>query len=467
MPAIMLAKGRYDRRENVPTRNLNLYFEQDPTNVDDQVSLISRPGMAPFATLAGPSVVGIIPREDADGSLLCVSGTVAQAVSSEGIVTSAGTGIAGTGRVSMATDGANIMIARDGTLYVQTGAAVTAVEMPDDIAVLNVVFLSGRFWIATELDGRVYFTIPGEVTVDALNYFSAEGTPDPLVGIAVSGDELILLGRSSVEYWSPTGDQDLPAQRILGRASRVGCASRFSIATGDLVAWVGDDCMVYRSGDALPMAIGDAGLADMIRKARPGLDETDPAKTLNGWMFALDQHVFYVLDVPGYGSFGYDFTTSQWSEFGSVGRPLFAAGCGAKLSEGRWVIGGTFDGRLRIFTPDAMGDEGAPIVRRFTGLTRSKLPMRFSNVQVECSVGRASLAYPDDNPKLAMRFSDDDGKTFSDFTYASLGLQGQYMRRPTFKNPQRMRPGTRLWEFRTSNLLPFTVHTASYDERVR
>lgn len=208
MPSLPLAKGNYQRFDNTPVRLTNAYFEQDPTNVRDQMSLIPRPGLATFATLAGPSVAGMIRREDSDETVLCVSGTVAQVVSPEGIVTAAGTGLTGTNRVSMAADGANIMIARAGLLYVQTGTTVTLVEMPDDILVLNVVFLAGRFWIATELDGRVYFTVPGETTVDALNYFSAESAPDPLVGIAVSGDELILLGGPRLNTGRP------PAIRI-------------------------------------------------------------------------------------------------------------------------------------------------------------------------------------------------------------------------------------------------------------
>ncbi|RRN64643.1 hypothetical protein [Caulobacter sp. 602-1] len=467
MSSLPIARGAYRRRDNSPIRLVNAFFEQDPTNVRDQVSMIGRPGLKPFATLAGSSVAGVIRREDDADGMLCVSGTSAYAVSTAGLITTAGTGVAGTGRVRMATDGANTMIVRAGVLYLHLDTTVSVVEMPDNIEVLDVVFLAGRFWIATVLDGRVYFTVPGETTVDALNYFSAESSPDKLEGLAVSGDELILLGRSSIEYWTPVADPDLPAQRVLGRASKVGCASVHSIAMGDLAAWVGDDNQVYRSGEALPIPISDAGMVEIIRRSRPGLDAADPAKTLGGWMFSADGHSFYVLDVPGFGTHAFDFTTSQWCEFASLGRSLFNASCGAKLSEGRWVIGGTFDGKLRVLSPDALDDDGDPLVRVYPAL----LPVRDTdscfNVILECSVGSASLHYPVDNPKVGARVSRDNGKTWLDWTYASLGLQGDYTQRPAFKGLGRMDPPSHLFEFRVSDPIEFTLRAARYNEVVR
>lgn len=468
MPALPLAKGYYRRLDNTPVRLVNAYYEQDPTNLKDQVSLISRPGMAPFATApAGAYVAGLLRREGADGGLLCVSGENAYAISALGVVTNAGTGVLGAARVRMATDGTNTMIVRAGAIYLQQGVAVSLVEMPDDIMALDVAFLAGRFWIATELDGRVYFTVPGETTVDALNYFSAESAPDPLVGIAVSGDELVFLGRSSIEYWNPTGDQDLPAQRIIGRASKVGCASVHSIAGEDLAAWVGDDCVVYRSGDALPVAIGDAGLTEIIRKARPTLDETDPLKTLTGRAFSIEKHSFYLLDVPGFGTYAYDFTTGQWSQFTSHDRDLFAGGCFAKLSGGRMAVGGTYDAKVRLFTPDARSDDGAPLVRVYPAVLPVAVRSALNNIVLSCTVGSADLAYPVDNPKVAERHSRDEGKSWSDWKYASLGRQGAYNTKPTFKALGRMEPPHMAVEFRVSDPIEFTLRSADYNVPVR
>lgn len=467
MPLLPLAKGRYSRRDNTPVRLVNAYYEQDPTNLRDQVSLISRPGMASFATLGGAYVAGMIRVEDADDHLLCVGGTNAYYVTAAGAVSAVGGGIFGASRVRMATDGSNVMIVRDGVLFVHDGSTATQVEMPDSAVVLDVVFLAARFWIATAFDGRIYYTVPGEVTVGALNYFSAESGPDGLVGLFVSGDELVPLGRSSVEYWTPTGDQDLPATRTLGRASKVGCASVHSIASNDVSAWVGDDNMVYRDGESLPVPIGDAGLAELIRKARPTLDETDPTKTMTGRIFAIEAHTFYVLDVPGYGTFAYDFTSTQWTELASHNRSLFAAGCGAKLSNGRWVVGGTYDNKLRLFTPDAHSDDGDPLVRIFPALLPVNSVGRINNVILECTVGAATSVYPTDNPKVGERHSRNGGHTWSDWLYAGLGQQGRYETRPAFKGLGRTEPPSQLFEFRFADPLPFTLRAARYNEDLR
>lgn len=465
MPAIALAKGYSKRSENLPIRLFNMFYEVDPTNIEDQVSLISRHGLSPVGDAGAGFIAGLIRREDSNDSIIGVSGEFVFAVTGSG-VSAGGGGVSGADRVRMATDGVNTFIVRSGKLYnLPDGSPVAEVEMPDDRAVYDVVFLSGSFWIVSE-DGRVYFTLPGEVTVNALSYFTAESSPDTLIGIGVDSDQLVLFGRSSIEYWTLTGDPDLPAQRIIGRRSKAGLAGVHSLTeVGDLgLAWVGDDGIVYRSG-SLPAPISDPTIVEAIRLGRPLIDDSDPATTLSGWSYTMDQHVFYVLDVPGQGTFAFDFTTGQWSEFGTVDQPLFMVGCAAKRRDGEWIVGGTFDSKVRAIDPSVYNDAGVPLVRRFPGLTRTKANLPIANVQVECSTGGAGLEYPGDNPKLAMRYSD-DGNLWSNWDYADLGRQGRFLPRPRFAKQRGQRPGTRIWEWRMSDDIPFTAHAASYNEPV-
>lgn len=465
MALIALARGYYDRQDNVPTPLVNMYYEADPTNLKDGTSLISRPGQAAFLDTEQDFIAGLIRREDANQTALAVAGTNAYIVEDSGL-TSAGTGIAGTSHVRMATDGANIMIAREGILYLQSDTTATAVEMPDDVPVIDVVYLAGRFWIGTTDDGKVYFTVPGETTVDPLNYFSAENSPDPLVGLAVDGDVLMLLGRSSIEYWNPNADPDLPATRQEGRKSLVGCASVHSIASTDVgVAWVGDDGIVYRSSD-LPSPISDASFAEMIRQARGELDDTDITKTLLGWTYTLEQHVFYVLNIPTKGTFAFDFSTNQWSRFETIGQDVFGVTGAIKYKDGEWICGGLYDGKIRYLTPDAETDDGTPMVRQFPALVPVNSPTRCDTLALECTVGAAALTYPDDNPKIAMRWSDDRGNTWSQWRYTNLGQQGRYTTTPYWTRMGSMRNPGRLFEFRTSANRTFTVRSGRYNEPI-
>ena len=465
MPAIALGKGRSKRAENLPIRLSNMLFEADPTNVDDQTSLISRHGLNLLGDAGAGFIAGMIRREDANDSVVGVSGEFFFAVTDSGVSVAGTGGISGTGRVRMATDGSNTFIVRNGMLYNKPlSGSVVAVAMPDGRKAYDVVYMGARYWIASEA-GRVYFTQPGEVTVDPLDYFTAETSPDPLKGIAVESDQLVLLGSSSIEWWYQVPDPDLPATRTVGRRSTAGLASVFSMATADVgLFWVGNDGIVYRSG-SLPVPIGDATVTEAIARARPILDESDPEKTLSGWFCAMGDHGLYHLDVPGEGTHVYDLLTGQWTDFGTSDRPLYMAGCAA-MRRGRWLVGGTFDSKVRELRQDRYKDDTGPLIRRFPGLSRAKQNIRFSNVQVECSTGGAGLDYPGDNPQLAMRYSDDGGKTWSDWDYASLGRQGDYRRKPRFAGPRGLRPGTRIWEWRMSEDLPFVAHTASYNEPV-
>jgi hypothetical protein len=82
--------------------------------------------------------------------------------------------------------------------------------------------------------------------VDPLGYATAESQPDPLTTLKVVGEVLWLVGRLSLEPWQPTGDLDLPFQRINGRIFGIGCEAgdtcqKLSVNGVDTMCWVGAD----------------------------------------------------------------------------------------------------------------------------------------------------------------------------------------------------------------------------------
>lgn len=469
MPAMPLAKASYRRGDNIPTRLVNMLYEADPTNTQDQVSLISRFGLdgETFDALGDGPIRGAC-REEASDFAWVVSGTALYKVNADGTATLIGTGteITGTALVRMATNGTNVMIAA-GTyatpkLYTSSGSAPTEVSTPDSVGMIDVVCVSGVFLFLPKDSQRVYFSEPYAITIDALNYFSAELAPDNLVALVTNGDETHLIGRTSTEVWVPYSDADLPFQRVEGRLSRGGCASRHAAClVGDAACWVGDDNVLYRRGEPF----GDNDMTAIIAKARSGLSDWTLNGGLNAWSYPFLNHELYVLNIPGAGTWAFDFQTKQWFELQSYDKALFRLATAVKMPDGAWIGGDRYDGTIWKLDAEVYADGDDPLIRTFTGLVETPVAIANGCAGLDCTTGQASLSHPTDTPTMQMRTSDDGGKTWSGWDSASLGHQGDYLAEPVWRRLGTIRRPGRLYEFRFSDALPLTVRKGWYNEK--
>jgi len=176
--------------------------------------------------------------------LYVVSGNTFYQVTSSWVATAKGT-VAGTGPVSMADNGTQIMIAADPTGYIyNTNTGVFAQIVDPDFPGASVVdYLDGyfvfiepnsqRLWVTALLDGT---------SVDPLDFVSAEGDPDNVVSMIVDHREVWLFGENSTEVWYNAGLSDFPLVRIQGAFNELGCAARYSVAKmNNQVYWLGKD----------------------------------------------------------------------------------------------------------------------------------------------------------------------------------------------------------------------------------
>lgn len=127
-------------------------------------------------------------------------------------------GNAGNG-VSTTETGANMAWAAATTTGGGT-EGVIPIPTPEGVGVIDVVSL-GSFVVLIPaqgegLNGRFYWLQPGEVTVDPLDFATAERSADPINSARVFGDQLWLMGQNSTEVWFLSGDPDAPFQRLQG-----------------------------------------------------------------------------------------------------------------------------------------------------------------------------------------------------------------------------------------------------------
>ena len=453
---IPLGLAAYQRLDLPPVYLRNLYYERAPANQRDQVALISRPALKRFAAVGTGPIRGLFRKSGVIASrAICLSGNQLFRLDGTPAAATLLGAVEGTGRFSAAGNKDWVFFTAGTKVYRTDGASVSLVDAPDGRAVYAVGHLNGRFLFATT-DGRFYWTDPGGLTINALDYATAETKPDDLVGLRVNGDQLWLFGRDSIEPWAPTTNADMPFTRVGGRAFPVGVAARDTLqALADGLYWVGADKRVYRTAPE-PLVISDASLEERIGRSDPAI--------LYAFVFVTGGHDFYALQIPGQGTFAYDATTQLWSELtstrtGAAPGPLRIQ-VSTPIDEGRTLLGDALSSDVWELEPTGDTDDGAPIVYEWTGAVEGSAARM--HVRLDASTGTAASAEAD--PSVQLRLSTDGGRTWDDWLSEPLGRQGDFEEQAVWSGLGLFR-GRLLLQWRTTQRL--TVRGADLNEGFR
>ncbi len=353
MPVLPLGVGAYKRTSSfLPEVVLrNLVLEPEKLGISpDKIIRMTRAGLSAVRTLATGAVRGMFGQDGVLGSaLLTIAGTTLYKDAA-----GAGT-IVGTGPASFGANDFGVFIGNGAGAFVYDGTTLTPIVMPDDREVTDLDTLSGYAVLGCP-DGRFYWVVPGETTVDPLNFATAESAPDGLVAVRRVGDEVWLFGKSTVEPWQLTGDPDAPFQRATGRQYDRGCAAGATVRRYDnSVMWVGDDNVVYR-GAAVPTRVSDHGIEDRLSRA---------TGAPTAWVMETDGHKLYLLDMPGQGTFAFDVASGEWAEFGTGSAIGWRAHTGISTGFGTFA-GDRTTGKVWRIDADA-DDDGEPIISIVSG----------------------------------------------------------------------------------------------------
>jgi hypothetical protein len=215
-----------------------------PNSLTNTAALYSFPGQKAFSTgVAGESDRGIH-KQLFLGKGYKVSGPTLYSFTSTGVQTSVGV-IAGSGLVSMSDNGTVLVIIGGGLAYSYNGSTLTTISL--SFTPVQVAYLNNQF-ILLASDGLIYIGDVGLTTFDAINSFSAESNPDPMVGIRVFNQFLFNFGERSVEPWENTGVGNPPFERMNGAIIEdVGLANQNCIVeSSSALYFLGFDNIPYR-----------------------------------------------------------------------------------------------------------------------------------------------------------------------------------------------------------------------------
>ncbi len=417
-------------------RCINLYPEVDEigTGKEKEVAaLVGTPGLTLWGTIGDGPIRGMYVAKN-QGTLYAVSGNVLYSVDSAGTGTSLGTINSPLGPVSFADNGVTMVLVDGEFGYQVTLADNTFSEITDTdfTGADQVWFLDGFFVFNHPGTGQYFISGNYAVTFDALDYATAESSPDNLKGIAVANNNLWLFGGDTIEVAYNSGAADFPFERIRGAVIGNGVSAAFSIANmEDTLYWLGSNKdgagIVYRNNGYQPMRISTHAVENAIR----GYGDVSGTTS---YTYQESGHKFYALNFENADTtWVFDATTNLWHERSYLHEGVYErhrAECHA-FAYSKHVVGDYANGKLYEMSLSSYSDNGDPIARRrraphFTdGL---KLVSHHSfQLDIEAGVGLDGLpATQGTDPQMILRFSGDGGHSWSNEKQSAMGKIGAY-----------------------------------------
>lgn len=435
---IALVGGSYQQR-SLPfdaQRTVNLFAVSDPQGAD-VAALYGTPGKSLFATAGSGGC-----REcfaSANGRAFMVSGNSLYEVFADKTTTLRGNLDVGNGIVTIEENGFDLGICDGNSVYMFTYAtnAFNKITDPDLPPAGAIDFIDGYFVINAKDTGKFYISdLYNGASWNALNFASAESSPDLLSRAVNFVGQLGLFGAKTLEIWRNTGDSTFPFTRISG-ATPVGSVAPYTILSIDTsVFWVGNNeqgtGIVYKAQGFNPARIS----TDPIEKL---LQKVPDQSRLKAWTYQQEGHVFYVITGAGLEtSLVYDLATGLWHEraflngFGQYEPDL---GFCCMYAFGKHLVGDRRNGKIYEMSQDIFTDDGSPILRKrvYTHLTNELQPTRYSELQIGFEAGVGLQFGNGSDPVCYLRISKDGGRTWGDYWSAPIGKVGNFQQQVKFR----------------------------------
>ena len=305
---------------------------------------------------------------DVEGKLFAVSGSQLYQINNAGVAIPRGV-VPGVGRVSMAhnlVDGGNQLLVVNGSAGYVYNTATTGFEKVTDDAYpgSSVVDFMDGFLVGVDPFGRFLFhsDLADALGYNTLDRFDAETAPDPTVGMIVNHQEVWAFGARTIDVFGNTGAATGTFQNK-GVSITKGCIAKFTPAIIDSgAAWLGHDRVVYHARGYDPVRIS-------TRAIEVALSQAPLTAIQQAFSFVWEDrgHSVYYLTVPGYQTWGYDFSTGLWHRRASHND---MTGVGGRWrindlvhSNGRWIGGDFQNGKLYVLDWDYMREGCDELVR--------------------------------------------------------------------------------------------------------
>lgn len=418
-------------------RTVNFYpvFDKEGKEVS---ALYGTPGLLLFATAGTGPIRGEYAATN--GRCFAVSGSSLYEINSDGSSVARGSLDQNIGIVSMTENGFQLAICDGISVYIFTYATnayqkVTDVDLPqsgtitfiDGYFVVNQIG-TGKFFISALYDGLSWA---------ALDFATAESSPDELIRVINAVGLLWLLGSKTGEIWSNTGASNFPFERISGAKMEAGIlAAHTAVAMDNSLFWVGRDDngsgIVFRANGFTPQRVSTNAIELLIQRA-------PSPETLRAYPYQQEGHTFYVLTGGGMDTtLVYDLSTQLWHERAYLNEDgafeLHRASCGM-FAFNKQLVGDRENGNIYVLSQDVFSDNGESLAsdRIYTHLSDEGKRIRFGTLEIDFEMGVGLQSGQGEDPQVMMRLSKDGGKTWSNWYTTTIGRVGKYKNKARFR----------------------------------
>jgi hypothetical protein len=416
-------------------RVLNLYAERQPPDARSPVTVHGVPGIRTHATLGEGPIRGF---HMLGGVLYAVSGPWLYSVTNAAapVVTRLGGQITGSGRVSMADNGDELMIVNGANGFVyDTTSGFRIVTDTDFEAANTVTFLDGFFLF--DQAGTNQFRrsdLLSGTSYEALAFAAKESKSDNVLAVVNVKQVLHVLGVTSSELWANAGAAFFPFQRMPGGTIDRGIIGSHAHAQEDQTLFiVGDDRMAYKVGGVQLARISTHAIEQTWQKYASVSDCFGLAYTFNGHKTVY--FTFPTEQVPLWETttWGFDIATGLWHErlsFDMNGTPLgrWRGNCAIE-AYGKTFIGDSLTGKIGVLDGALNTEFDDPIYAEAVsppvgdGVTRHFC----SEFQLDMETGVGAISGQGSDPQVMLSMSEDGGHTWLPYEdWASLGPRGAY-----------------------------------------
>lgn len=413
-----IASTRLRSRPSSTARLLNCYAEELPQNAKSSVLLTRSPGVASWTTVGNGPIHAMFATM---GSLFVVSGTKVYKVNSNGNATELGD-IGSAGNIDMDSNGSVLVIVNQPNAYYWDGATFAQITDSDFTSrgAGDVEFVDNWLLFREPNSGRFFGADPGSATsFDALNFATAEGFPDDLVGLKVDHREIVLFGAETIELWANTGVSGFPFERVTNGLLEIGCLNGRTVVKQDnTVMWLADDYTVRRLNGTTPLRISTHAVEQAIVNATIAAGRA--------YAYSQDGHLFYVLTFPE-GTHVYDATTQEWHERQTYGEDYWVPHCHAQ-AYGREFVGDATSNKVGYLDPTTYTEWGNTMRMEWTYepvYAEQRLAFH-DRLEVVLETGVGLPTGQGSDPEMMLDYSDDGGQTWTALPNKSIGAIGRY-----------------------------------------
>lgn len=419
-------------------RTVNLFpvFNRDGRDI---AALYGTPGLSLFTTAGTGAVRGGF-KSKKNGRVFFVSGSILYEISSGGTATNRGSLNQSAGNITISENETQMAICDGVTVYIFTYSSNAFAQVADpDLPTSGTITTIGNYFVVNEVGtGKFFISALGDGTSwNALDFKSAETSPDQILRVFNGVGELWCFGESTTELFTNTGASDFPFDKVSGGDFDVGIlAPNSAQSVGRTIIWLGQDeygqGRVYETTSINPKVVSTPAIDILLQEA------TNPDEIVS-WVYQEKGRTFYVLTGGGLStSLVLDMQTKLWHEraySNAMGAFEQHRGNCCVFAFGKQLVGDRVNGNIYEMDMDIYSDAGDDIVRErvYKHLFQEGDRLRYNCLEIGVESGVGLENGQGSDPQLALSVSKDSGRTYSTPMTESIGKTGNYFETVRFR----------------------------------